>query len=223
MSLTLTLLAAQLTFAAAAEENLSIIAKPKAIYEDSSEYNRMNKSYQISAQLFGANPTATTGGGLSVGYFLDRNSMIMADVTSGRTGDNNLFLDNYDVTGTSFGLHYKRFFGNSFYARVGLDQRHIDYKYNYDGIFVSDYDSSMKFTADSLGASIVIGNQWQWENFTMGCDWIGATQPLTHTIKNEELGGNIDQIDRNRLEKDKKTLVTDLTGQGLRFYLGASF
>ena len=28
------------------------------------------------------------------------------------------------------------------------------------------------------GATLKIGNQWQWENFTLGVDWIGAAVEL---------------------------------------------
>lgn len=56
---------------AMSDDNIVIVSKKKTILEDSSEFNRMDKEFQITAQPIGVNPTELIGGGISVGYFLD--------------------------------------------------------------------------------------------------------------------------------------------------------
>ena len=207
---------------AVTQENILIVPKQTTVTQDSSEQHRINKKFQISAQLFGANPTATAGSGVNIGYFIDRNSMIIAEVTSSDS-ESTFIGSSYDVKGSSVGVHYKIFIGNSFYVRAGVDQRHVDYQYQYDSIFGTGYSTSSSFKVDSTAASLVIGNQWQWDNFTLGCDWIGFTSPFSHKFSEEKFSANADAIDHDRHESDKKYYGETTVGQGLRFYLGASF
>lgn len=221
LGLTSFLLLSQIALATTSE-NVIVIERPKAVYQDSSEYNRMNKQYLLSLQAFGINPTGMAGGGLTAGMYLDRNSILFAEVTN-NANQSTFFGSDYNIKGTSVGVHYKRFVGNSFYVRAGADYRTVDYKYKYSSFVSSNFDSESSFIGESLAASLVIGNQWQWENFTLGCDWIGVTAPFSSKIKEDRFGGATDSYDRSRQERDKKHFVTDTIAQGLRLYLGASF
>ncbi len=106
------------------------------------------------------------------------------------------------------GLHYKEFVGNSFYWKGGLDYRQTEYIENH----VTD-EAHIK--GNSWALSIVIGNQWQWENFTLGCDWIGFSKPFGTTIA--EASGNIESFSAEDL------YFRDDVLQFGRFYVGYSF
>ncbi|MGE3610450.1 MAG: hypothetical protein AB7I27_12745 [Bacteriovoracaceae bacterium] len=72
----------------------------------------------------------------------------------------------------SIAIQYKKYFANSFYAAPELFylRSHEDVNGFWgDAFSLHDYAS---YT--SLGAGIRIGNQWTWERFTIGCDWIGV-------------------------------------------------
>jgi hypothetical protein len=210
---------------AAQTESVVIYKKTVGVAEDSSEHNRMGKNHQVALQLFGANPNGVPGGGLTYGYFLDRSSMIIAEVTGSdyKTNQDSSFGGKYDVEGSTIGVHYKKFFGNSFYVKAGVDQRHVDLKYSYTSSLSSNFNTAYGFKSDSTAASLVIGNQWQWKNFTLGCDWIGMTVPFIESTSGEFLSANADSIDVRGLKEDKRRLSENGIGQGLRFYLGASF
>lgn len=213
---------------AAQEQNVTIVTRPHdVVFAQTSEFHRMNKSIQLLVQPAGVNPTGQAGSAVSAGYFISRNSMIQVDVTDSKNNEDwGSVFHSYRISTSSVGAHYKQFFGNSFYVRGGVDFRKVDYNrsFNYTSGLGSSYDSSSvsKFQGESTALSLVIGNQWQWDNFTIGCDWIGITAPVASSVS-ESLTGDIDAYDRSRQKEDKEWLVTRTTGQGLRLYLGASF
>jgi hypothetical protein len=67
-------------------------------------------------------------------------------------------------------LQYKRFVDNSFYVAPEI------YYLNY----FEDMTYGRDFEVIGLGIGVRVGNQWQWENFTMGVDWIGVGKNLAH-------------------------------------------
>jgi len=190
-------------------ENVSIVKAPtKAIFEGSSEHNRIGKKFSVVAQLFGAGPSNSGSQGLSASYFLSRNTQVLIEAM-GNSSNVGFWGSRYEVKTNSAGVHLKHFTGNSFYLRTGIDYRTVDYKYNYNSIFGSDYYVKRSFKGNSLAAALAIGNQWQWGNFTLGCDWIGLSAPVASTVYDEKLEGNIDSYDRNKQEDDRKRFVSD--------------
>lgn len=211
-----------MTSAQAADEQIEVISLPKKqyIYEDSSEYNRIDKKYNFGVEVLGINSLGLLGSGAHVGYFINRNSMIILDASS--TSFNSSLFSEYQYTGYTFGAHYKQFVGNSFYFRAGVDQRNIEMKVKSKYLLTDDY-SYRNFEVESTAASFVIGNQWQWSNFTLGCDWYGLTVPFRSSSKSEYLSANADDYDRKRIKDDENEFTKGTKVQGIRFYLGASF
>ncbi len=77
-------------------------------------------------------------------------------------------------------LRLKHWFGNSFYVNGGAGLRSITGEATLEPLTgTDDIKSSVK--ASSFGASLSIGNRWQWEYFSIGCDWVGTFQPLSTT------------------------------------------
>ncbi|GEM_PF-1948082 len=72
---------------------------------------------------------------------------------------------------------FKQFIGNSFYLATNFvylkqDYSQSDYYLEQDNSFYRGF-----------GAGIRIGNQWSWEHFTIGCDWIGIGSKFIHLRK----------------------------------------
>lgn len=205
-----------------AAENVQIVDAPTAVIRNSSEHNRMNKNYSVTYMAFGVGPSRSASVGLTLGVFLDRNSEIDLEFIRGIPTYLNWYSwSEYDIKTSSVGLHYKHFVGNSFYFRVGADYRKVDYRYTSRDIITNAVDSENKFTGDSIAATILIGNQWQWDNFTLGCDWIGAALPLTSNVNTESLSGP--NPNSRYLKEDQDWLLKNGITMALRFYLGATF
>lgn len=68
-----------------------------------------------------------------------------------------------------------------------------------------------RFKYEEINAGIRIGNEWQWENFTMGCDWIG----INKTIIKLHSTGNAGIINAPIKQSTSFALLS--------FYLGYSF
>jgi hypothetical protein len=214
------------TLSYAADEDIEIVPAPskKSIEADSSEHHRMNKSYIFDAQVLGFGPNYMSSQGLSAGYFLNRNMIVSIEGTFGKSdNDSSLFSsssDTYDIKGRSVGVHFKHFVGNSFYYRAGLDYRTVDYKYSYTSTVSSTYDERLSFKGKSFAVTFNIGNQWQFENFNIGCDWVGITLPVSHSISDEV---QVSNYTSNRLKGAEDDYAKKSMLNLLRFYLGATF
>lgn len=209
-----------------------IVEKRHEIEKDSSEHNRINKKFETSAILLGSGPNATGGNsGISIGYYFDLNKMIILEGTGNTHNQNgNAFYSSSSSGGnisshaftktSSYGIHFKHFTGNSFYYRIGADYRTVEYKYNFQS-------EEMGFNGDSITASFYIGNQWQWDSFTLGCDWVGLSAPISSKIKDSYKNSaaqthDADYYDR-KLNRETDDYIKNININLLRFYLGASF
>jgi len=204
----------------ASSSNVQVMKAPQDIvYEGTSEHNRMDKQYSLNLVALGFGPSVATSSGVNAGLFLDRNNLLELEYVSGRplTIDWGNSYDHLDSKTSSFGVHLKHFAGNSFYVRGGLDYRMADYDYTYN--YSSTDKGESKFNGDSIAATVIIGNQWQWQNFTLGCDWIGVALPITSQVKSESVVGDKPYY----FEKDKDTLLKKTATVLLRLYAGASF
>lgn len=66
--------------------------------------------------------------------------------------------------------YYKYYFGNSFYLKPGL------YYKDQETTITNDISSSTVIeNLSAVGLDLRIGNQWQWEHFSFGIDWVGQS------------------------------------------------
>ena len=207
-----------------AAEKLQVIERPEGVYRDSSEFHRIDKKFSLNYIAFGVGPSYMGVIGATADIFIDHNSLIELEYANGRPASWNLFssYSEYDIKAYSAGVHYKHFIANSFYFRVGGDYRQVNYRYtlrNFSNPAI--IESQNTFTGNSVTASVLIGNQWQWDNFTLGCDWIGYALPVTSSIDSESTTGA--NPDSRYLKDDEDSFVKKGTTMGLRFYLGFSF
>lgn len=211
-------------------EEVVVIKKKSAVelLEDSSEANRYNKKGTVSLGLMGLGPNFAPSEGIQAGYFLDRNNLILLDIKSGKGAISRSSTESGwktmkpEIRSNQIGVHYKHFVGNSFYVKSGLDYNRVDYTYDFSESLYRKYLKS-SFTGESLIASFVIGNQWQWQSFTLGCDWVGLAAPGYTKIISENAPNSTDSYDLDSFEEDKGYYINKTSIVLLRLYLGASF
>lgn len=141
----------------------------------------------------------SSASGLQIGKYLDSNSIIGAGVYSFNTTasvsasssvdeDSDLSDDQADdideimLNGTAVELTFQRFTSNSFYFKPTIFYRNASSKDSMKATYINGSrvkkEYSGKATFQDVGAGIKIGNQWQWDNFTLGCDWVGYSAKL---------------------------------------------
>jgi hypothetical protein len=102
-------------------------------------------------------------------YFLNSNNLIGFKVGVDREGEERQ---------TNITSQYKHYVGNSFYVAGEVFYLHTrekeEIKFFRDAGTLSDKRELAEYS--SLGVGVRIGNQWTWENLTIGCDWIGLGQ-----------------------------------------------
>lgn len=184
----------------------------------SSTEERQAKTYTVAAQLLGYGPAASDLKGLHLGYFIDANTQWQLELLYGENpliwGSSGHFIQSFLAS-----THLKLFTGNSFYIKLGLDYRHIKYRYE-DPVLGSAYERTT-FMGDSLGPSFTIGTQWQWSSLTLGVDWVGLSFPLLWQIETSSITGSVPNNQRRDKYEDRllKENVLILS----RLFIGASF
>jgi hypothetical protein len=225
-------LTSQLSHAETSKVIVKSHSSVRHVYESSSEANRMKSRFEATAHLLGVGPGYSRNHGFSFGYKLSSDSLILADVhlsdgyewRTYSASDGNLTLSGASKTRhQGLGIHYKQFNGNSFYYRIGADYMNVEYKYNHltPSLFSSSYNSNFK--GEVLYTNVSIGNQWQWDNFTLGCDWVGFTTPIYGRINDANISGSYTDYDFDSFKDDQTLYTQNSLLVLLRFYMGTSF
>ncbi len=128
----------------------------------SSEENRSGKKYETTLQLGQDYRLPTNQVGLM--YFLKPNDLVGLKLGSSKGQESQ---DNIS-------LQYKHYFGNSFY--LAGDIFYLRTREDTNGFFGDIFNLHEYASYSSMGSSLRLGNQWTWENFTLGCDWFGLGQ-----------------------------------------------
>lgn len=203
----------------------------KEIIENSSEAHRINKQYTAHINITGIGPSFSSVPAVGLGYYIDRNKQILLDINSGLALRSRTLSEYDNGTWKTYGpetktrqiaVSYKQFLGNSFYFKTGVVQNHVEYNYDLSSSAHSAKQSS-SFSGDALLGQLTIGNQWQWDTFTLGCDWIGYAGNLYSKVasaKKPEPDTSSAQAD---FDQDQDFYLKGGSAVLLRFYLGASF
>lgn len=231
------------TVQAATTENVITVKKPRTVVDDTSEANRMNKNFYLGLEPAGFATVPVPSAGVHAGYYLNSDLILWLEATGGSLNLQSSSSTVYSSVGTSyseskfdlvtrsFGGGLKFFLGNSFYTKglldyrkIGINNFHTESSGSVTGSLVtsSSVGSRDLGYVSSLNATFAIGNQWQWENFTLGCDWLGISMPMQVVDKNHDTDGLSDS-DREQVENAWNKLGEVTSLQLLRFYLGASF
>lgn len=193
-----------------------------SIIRDSSEHNRLDKVgfLGIGMGVIGNTIQATYMGS----YFLNHNTLIEGMLGAGRIESTG---STWDLMGTRRSLQVnkvttanisvKRFTGNSFYYKVGLEYALIDASNKDEMTPYRNYE----YLGGRLAGTLIIGNQWQFDHFSIGCDWIGVSAPLTTWTSRERVDNSASA--RNELETQLDKYQKSVNVHLLHLYVGASF
>lgn len=147
--------------------------------------NREKVKYQITLNVIGSE-YSTSAISVGLGYHLDPKDMFLLRY-SNYNGNND---STKKLRAVTFG--YRRFEGNSFNIMPSLYYRESTKSYfsTASGWFqMSDY------VLKDVGIGFRIGNEWQWEHFMMGVDWIGINRSVKK-LSETQATGIIGDIDR---------------------------
>lgn len=174
-----------------------------------SEANRKKQHLSLTAEILGSQ-----GEGGALGLFLGDNVVLEASHVG-----LDLELSYFEFKTSLSEIRAKTFLGNSFYVNAGAGYQLFEGSVHFD--FDETYSSSTRITR--AGAVFAIGNQWQWEYFTLGCDWIGAFIPFGKAKVDIDYSHDISEEDKKAREKDLEGIMTLRQSLALRFYLGLTF
>lgn len=141
---------------------VSLLTLPLFSFADTSESERGKNKWEITVQAGGDYRMTPTQG--SVMYHLDQDTLI--GFKGGTDRESN-------ESQTSFALQSKHYTGNSFYVAPEIFYLNTNEDVDW---FISDIFNIKSEYARyiSMGVGVRIGNQWTWDTFTLGCDWIGV-------------------------------------------------
>lgn len=187
----------------------------------SSAANRQNKTFSLTGEPIGFAPLPVYG--IAAGYYLTPNQILEVSYAQGEI---DLLITT--INNSMASLHLKSFWSNSFYTNLGVAQRTLGYSF-----LISEVDSNGNFTArnqeflannSAFGVDFSIGNRWQWNTFSLGCDWVGFFLPVAVTGETTiQANSSYDPQDIEDANKDMDRFSKRGTIQFLRFYLGVSF
>ncbi|WP_218110048.1 hypothetical protein [Oligoflexus tunisiensis] len=199
----------------------------------SHETLRSNLKYSITAGV-GIRTGNFLEGTLAASYFLQPKSVVtisLMNLTGSINEKADRDVDGHDLyfvgvttelKGSAIAASYKEFFTDSFYVEGGLDLAKVNGEFRISKDILS---SAENLTSDlghytKLSMMVQIGNQWQWENFTLGTSWLGYLQPISTSESYTDPTSFSETSNSARTFRDEaKQPQTTL----LRFYLGWSF
>ncbi len=161
---------------------------------------------------------STFGVGAGFLYYLSTDNVLSFEIGAGTNYDftSSFAGDTVNSHDRRIGFYYKGFVSNSFYLKTGLEINHVHYNVVHYPLFGG---SSFSQTADVRLYSVFfgVGNQWQINKLTIGCDWAALMVPFANSHYSEESSGTPFSV---------WDLKARLTSVGLivgRFYIGMSF
>ncbi len=141
-----------------------------------SQKNREGKKYIVTLQTgvnFGANTK-----GASFGYFINKKSILSLEFSAleGRSNDDDFEEED---NGQLYLLSYQFIPSSTFYISPSLyylnQVKADDFDFNAD----FEYRPTNKTHYTTLGIGFRIGNQWDWDNFSLACDWAGIFREIS--------------------------------------------
>lgn len=200
LTIATTIAAASLTTAATAQDSVAA-RKDKMAYVavDAIGFTMMPVSGVRAAYLI--NPDLAVEGGYSTG--------------SASIGD-------FKAVKSIVELKAKYFVSNSFYVDGGFAHESWDVNYPVVAASGSLSTTDLEGSVANNGASLHIGNQWQWSGFTVGCDWVGYFLSLNTTSSFKD-NTAVSQENKTAQESDVKTAMGGNSVHLLRLYGGWAF
>ena len=177
--------------------------------------NREGKHAYAAYEVIGL--TMMPVGGLRLGYFINPNLVAEVSYLTGSAK-----IGSYESKKALMEAKAKYFLGETFYVDGGLAHESWDVKYSVLKSGTLLETSSLSGKVANTGIDLHIGNQWQWDGFTLGCDWAGYFLNLS-TSTSYGSGSGLDEEDQKSEEAKVKKSLGGSSAHLLRFYIGWSF
>ncbi len=196
-----------------ANENQEIVQESKiekyskTIVEES-RMNRDGKHFTVNLSLMGAQLGMIGATGINTGYFLTEDSLLTLSIAS--VDRIEILNSSIDSKAQAISIGYKYFTSNSFYIHTGLYSKSVNTKDDEYLDPITFDDKRVSYSTSHKGVFLKIGNQWQWSNFTLGCDWVGIGQDFSSDLS-----------EADKIGENNPRMISAATL--LNFYLGASF
>jgi hypothetical protein len=186
-------------------------------FSGKSASNRAGKKYIFQYETIGLEEQRIGSFGPSFGYFITPHSILSLQFLGSRHSKS-LASMNESWNANGIGISYKIFQGNSSYLSLGLVQTSGTYKYS--STFLIPTNEQLDFSA--LWGRVAFGSQWQWEHFSVGCDWVGFSYPIrgqvTNVVTDSELEG-----ESSFLSGERGKYAASFQATYLHLYVGAAF
>lgn len=188
-------------------------------YYDPSEFSaakRVGKKFTVLGEVgFSIAPDPTAG--IAAGYYVDSDLIAEVSYVSG-----SLMVEDVDLKWEFLEARARWFFQNSHYLNFALSSRLFTF-----GSSLADDTETMQIPVDeqmhSYGASLGWGNRWQFDLWTLGCDWVSYFVPLKVSGDSRRSidGSNSDDLKsyNDVISKSGETAHFDI----LRMHVGVSF
>jgi hypothetical protein len=206
------------------ETPVSLPEKIEAQVKNTAFYRSQSKgTVMVGLELF----TSWVPFKLTAGYtyIFNKDWSLEAEFARGHFGAGLYGFNLASVNEYRYSLLARRYLGNSFHWIFGL------YKDDFRASFGSDYLDDMSDTSiddlkvEILGATLGVGNRWQWKNgLTMGMDWVRTNIPIFDRKVDDGVLKNLEDVsDHDRVKKviNRVVSVPSFTLFGL--YLGYTF
>lgn len=139
--------------------------------------------------------------GISTSYFFTPDLLLGFKISSDEKEASPKKSMDYTYRTKHAGFFGKYFFANSFYFDLGLGVRKSDFSYTKTYPFYPNAGSRTSSVYEHwlhLGPEVSLGNQWQWESFTFGVDWLSLYHPWKTYRKLRHSDLRIDQDPQNQ-------------------------
>ena len=199
------------------------------VEDDSSHSNREDQKVTTTITLLGFDDGTVQG--IDAGYFIRPDLVIAAKFEQSTLALDFFEIDLFKYNVKTFGVYGKKFFGNSFYTNAGLS-----FKSRYlQGIDLETDDKtegsktySVRYTQETteIIPALAIGNQWQWDHFTLGCDWFGINfSPMSQSVKKNDVRrvNILTNEDEGESSSSPREIPKSTSVRLLALYLGVCF
>jgi len=182
-----------------------------------SERNRRGKLGSVVVETgLAIAPFPTSG--LAGGYYFNENLLAEISYVTGSVA-----ISDVGISWSLVGARAKWFWGNSAFINLGLSQRSFNFDSKLPSTTAGVPDVAVNAEAKSLGLDFGLGNRWQWDYFTLGCDWIGYFAPISSSGSSAINIPGVETKEQDELNDLLKKLGETASFSVLRLYLGISF
>ena len=200
--------------------------------EQSSATNRANKRYAAHLGVFGGSSSDGEAKSLYLTRYVNSDNLVELLATRIDYYGNKI-KDGADLTTYQANrpvVQLTHFWGNSFYTSTGLGVRASRTE-----VQAADSESAprdrhqfYRMQQTDVGPRLSVGNRWQWDVLSLGCDWAGIYVPLK-TISKSEVEQPVDGVDAGTREAKLVGALEKAKGNNgsdfgmLEFTIGMSF